>query len=256
MSTRLPLSCLLALGLACAVTAARAQTPEPPAPDPLPAPDIPLVTATAPDWATLFPGAIADPDACKARGGRWVVNDKARGCVVKNLQEGIWLIDDDEGGYVGAAITMKGGELDGPSMRFHPNGRVSESGMLAAGKKIGAWYGYWDTGAPRFVETWADDKKVGAWIAWHPSGQPEIVATFVDGQLDGDYSEWHRSCAKSREGRYVAGKRQGTWRQWTDKGILLSEGAYKDDLEDGPWKHFHGETGALVEEGGYVAGVR
>lgn len=92
----------------------------------------------------------------------------------------------------------------GPSLTFHPNGKLELQGQYRDGRATGGFYRFRDDGQlESYIEFDGDDEH-GLRITFHPNGK------------------------RNTEGRYVNGKRAGVHKMWTEDGELWSLTTYAD----------------------------
>jgi len=88
------------------------------------------------------------------------------------------------------------GEIDGPELGFHRDGRSAYDIHHAAGKNAGHW------------------------VHWYPDGKMQSEERYKDGVLDGTSSNWRPDGTKSSRIDYRAGQETGQ-AAWDEQGKLI-----------------------------------
>lgn len=106
-------------------------------------------------------------------------------------------------------IAGKAGETmskrQGPSLWFHPNGKVQRAGSYDSHEWTGRWWNF-------------DDQ-----------GRLESSAAYVAGKEEGLGVTFHANGKRRSESFYKAGKLDGPSKSWTEDGELMGITDYKDD---------------------------
>ncbi len=103
---------------------------------------------------------------------------------------------------------MKKGEIpvkQGPGVRYHDGGGMSEQG------------------------SYKDNKRHGVWVAWDEDGKKKSVVTWGKGEYDGLYVTYWANGERQSEIQWKAGKKHGTSKTWGDDGKPLSVVVYEED---------------------------
>lgn len=168
------------------------------------------------------------PEACRARGGRWDVDYRARseGCSVEERPEGTWT-GYDGAGRVRWTAEYKHGRFDGLYEDFHPGGA-----LLRRGRYVG--------GVPEGLHEFRG-----------PKG--ELYGSFSITQGSGPYRTYHPNGRPAEEGLYVAGCPDGAWKSWNEEGALLVEETYARCVREGPYVAYH-PSGQRRLSGRYASG--
>lgn len=104
----------------------------------------------------------------------------------------------DDGG-IRLEETFKGGELDGPFVERHRNGKPAREGTYARGRKAGTWSVFFESGVLEERSQWRDGAAHGPFASYWPTG------------------------ALRTEGRHCGGVQCGRWRTFDPGGKLVGE---------------------------------
>lgn len=104
-------------------------------------------------------------------------------------------------GQLGEALSKR----QGPSVWFHPNGKVKRAGSYDGHEWTGRWWSFDDQGRPESSAAYVAGKEEGLSVSFHPNGR------------------------RSSESIYRAGKLDGPSKSWTEEGELMVITVYKDD---------------------------
>lgn len=104
-------------------------------------------------------------------------------------------------GKVGESLSKR----QGPSVWFHPNGKVQRAGNYEAHEWSGRWWNFDDQGRPESSTAYVAGKEEGLSVGFHPNGRRRFE-TF-----------------------YKAGKMEGPSKSWTEDGELMGITVYKDN---------------------------
>jgi hypothetical protein len=129
-------------------------------------------------WVTYFVNGLVDHDIQYARGSyeRFTAHH--------------------DNGQVAYEQRYENGQIDGPEVGFHPDGRRAYEIAHSAGKNVGRW------------------------VHWYPSGKLQSEQTYVDGELEGPSVNWRQDGTKSSRIDYRRGKETGQ-AAWDEQGKLL-----------------------------------
>ncbi|HVS19471.1 MAG TPA: hypothetical protein VMT18_12775, partial [Planctomycetota bacterium] len=107
----------------------------------------------------------------------------------------------------------------------------------------GSWKTWFENGKQSEEGSYADGRRVGDWSLRWPDGKRRALGAYVDGLRDGPWKHYHESGPKSGEGSYTAGRRSGEWRFWTSDRALdeAQSGVYE------PVDRTIGECGVTVQ---------
>lgn len=94
---------------------------------------------------------------------------------------------------------------EGPSVWFHPNGRLRAQGMYHA------------------------NKRTGIWIEWDEEGRKRAVIGYREGEYDGFYLTYWPNGLRQSEIEYSGGKKHGVAKTWGDDAKLLNAKRYDND---------------------------
>jgi antitoxin component YwqK of YwqJK toxin-antitoxin module len=100
--------------------------------------------------------------------------------------------------------TWRDGQLDGPWVQLHRDGRKAIEGAYRAGERHGTW----------------------RW--WFEGGAPEEEVTFDMGRRHGRFIQWWRNGKKRTEGSFCFGLQCGRWTTWDEEGRLLGTVQYEE----------------------------
>lgn len=95
------------------------------------------------------------------------------------------------------------GQLDGPWVERHRDGRKAIEGRYRGGEKHGPW-------------TW-----------WYEDGSKEEEVSFDMGRRHGSFVQWWRNGKKRTEGTFCHGLQCGRWITWAEDGKELGEIQYE-----------------------------
>lgn len=116
----------------------------------------------------------------------------------------------------------------GPSIRWHDNGRREAEGSWSGGKPHGDWRYWHPNGAPKAQGTYAQGLREGVWTNYHPDGSRESEGTFVGGQEHGPWVFWDPATFRRTEGAFELGKRTGRWIDLDASGVAVRERLYQE----------------------------
>lgn len=133
-------------------------------------------TPFAPNLAPNVP--LAAPHNCES-----VSQDLATWCRVRS----------EEGGSEGWRPTRHG-----PSVTFHPNGRLASHGRYAGGEWSGRWWFF------------------------RSDGSMDRAASYLNGREDGLQVHFHRNGKRASECTFTDGAKHGVEKLWTESGELMS----------------------------------
>lgn len=119
----------------------------------------------------------------------------------------------------------------GPSMTWHPNGRVAS------------------------VEEWDDDRRHGLYGVWHPNGQQAISGGYVKGNKHGQWRAWFANGRRRFSRSYSGGRLHGPVTVWFARGAVAQRGRAVAGLESGVWESYYA-NGGRRERTRYKAGRR
>ena len=72
--------------------------------------------------------------------------------------------------------------IEGPSVRFFPNGQISEQRTFSGGKLDGRYIAFHETGKKAEQGEYKNGNKVGHWTTWNASGLVEEEKDYTPGQ--------------------------------------------------------------------------
>lgn len=136
--------------------------------------------------------------------------------------------------------TFVGGEAEGPTYRWHPNGQLAAQGAFRAGAPVGRFRAWdpdgriihdvvvapsgdvttvsWDE-EERVEQVWRGGKRTGSRTSWYPNGQKASEEELVDGSPHGAYASWYPNGQKKSEGQANHGVSVSS-KRWTETGVL------------------------------------
>lgn len=126
------------------------------------------------------------------------------------------------------------------------SGNLTESGILANGKRQGNWAEYHANGLVKTSTSFVDDLREGLRLEMNSSGQLERRMNYHADKLHGEYKEFKYSTLKE-ERVYQNGKLEGTVKIYYDNGKIMEEGIYKNGTRDGVSKWFDQEGNVTIE---------
>ncbi|MEM8866129.1 MAG: toxin-antitoxin system YwqK family antitoxin [Planctomycetota bacterium] len=133
-----------------------------------------------------------------------------------------------ENGEVAKKLSFVDGEPDGSVEVRRADGTLEAKREYAAGKRVGTWMIYGETGEQLIrEENYVDGLPEGVWKQWYPSGQLWRETTFKAGKRDGKAREWNADGTPRAEAEFVAGVREGVTTEWNAAGEKI-ERRYKD----------------------------
>jgi len=137
---------------------------------------------------------------------------------------------------------------------YHPNGMLSEKGVLKDGKQYGEWIYCYETGekmeqvnfdengntqngvcwyenGQKMVERKGFEEGVQTW--WYENGHKEIQVTLKNGKENGLKSWWYKGGMKKTESLFKNGKPHGKTLKWYENGNKKFENNFKNGLHHG-----------------------
>lgn len=130
------------------------------------------------------------------------------------------------------------GVMNGPYIRFHPNGIRAAKGAHLNNQQDGDWIWWHDNKKEAYKGKYVRGKPTGAWTWWYPNGNRQEEGDYLQGRKAGQWVSWFESGAKKDEGIYHNGMKDGQWLY------------YEDDAENSLSKTERWENGVMVEEHG------
>ncbi|MCO5236270.1 MAG: energy transducer TonB [Chitinophagaceae bacterium] len=83
-----------------------------------------------------------------------------------------------------AATSFSNNETDGVYMGWHPNGLLSDSGVIRQQMRSGAWKTWYINGVLESAGAYADGAPDGEWRWYHPNGKPSTIEIYSNNKLD------------------------------------------------------------------------
>lgn len=99
--------------------------------------------------------------------------------------------------------TWRDGQLDGPWVQYHRDGKKAAEGAYRAGEKHGPW------------------------TYWFESGQVSEEIGFAMGRRHGRFVQWWPGGKKRTEGSFCFGLQCGRWTTWNEEGSELGSIVYE-----------------------------
>lgn len=129
--------------------------------------------------------------------------------------------------------TYKKGQLHGPSIYYHPEGRVLSKSWFVQGKRIGRTHLYYASGALFSIQRWKEGVMHGKQEWFGEEGRLQTFLPFQQGRLDGKVQLFYPNGHLKREIEFSGGKREGTEQMWTESGQLMMLASYTYDAPFG-----------------------
>ncbi|MCP4310918.1 MAG: hypothetical protein GY790_06615 [Bacteroidetes bacterium] len=147
-----------------------------------------------------------DPQADRSHAELFYKGGKkaAEGAYAGKDKDSVWIYYSDYDGTVRIRESYTEGKINGKSIRYYPNGQVSEE------------------------VSWVMDSKDGPWLQYFEGGEPRLKGSYRDNMLNGLYEVWFSEGGLLMSGEYVDDKSEGTWSYYDDKAKLLYTLEYKD----------------------------
>ncbi len=161
-----------------------------------------------------------------------------------------------------------------------PNDSLKSEGYYKAGKAIGLWKYWYETGeimawmehltdgitsnfklfdpsGPRIAEgLYEKGKKNGTWHYYGVDSSKVSEETYIKGVKTGEEKVFYPKTGKLFQTTYFAdGKKEGLWKQFYADGFLKTDGNHKNDTLVGKVIYYH-PNGKKNLEGNYVKGLR
>ena len=130
--------------------------------------------------------------------------------------------------------------------------KISDVGHFLKGKKMGAWYTFYEDGRILAVRNYIDDKIEGYFISMDQLGRVVQQVPYIQNYVEGVASIYDGR-RKVRETTYKKGKKDGVEREYGDENKVQKEITYKADSLDGPMK-FYNDQGKVTTEFQYSNG--
>lgn len=110
--------------------------------------------------------------------------------------------------------------LNGKSIRYHDNGKVSSECYIINGQVHGK-YASWHLNGTKNVECiYVNGKKNGKCVSWYDNGDIYYVKMYKDGKLNGRCRTWYKYGNKKNDGNYLCGMRDGEYKEYHRNGQL------------------------------------
>jgi antitoxin component YwqK of YwqJK toxin-antitoxin module len=100
--------------------------------------------------------------------------------------------------------TYQEGQKHGNSVKYYPEGAVSE------------------------ILNWENGMKHGMWQQFYEDSTLKLSASYIDDKLHDDYELWSPESSRVIKGRYIMGRMDGTWYFYNTEGVLERELEYDD----------------------------
>lgn len=197
------------------------------------------------------------------RSGRWVatyVNGNiiwTGGYDETGLTDGFFFFGNFDG-TTAAFGPMRGDRRHGLWTQFHDNGALQGIGAYSFGRKSGAWFEWWPSGAFWRIVHYANDVEDsqaarecmaigGVWISDDTEraigcqvcrSSKEDDKGPVNQLKIGEWTWWHANATVEKRGRFERGERVGRWQTWFDNGQLMLDTTFRDGKEQGVAKGF------------------
>lgn len=198
---------------------------------------------------------------CMKRGGKWMHQRNATGCMVRGQRDGEWTTSLPGGQVVARSQWVKGKET-GPIERYYNNCQIAQRGNLVDGHLEGHWT-YWDEEGKKSREgSYERNKMEGVWIEYHPeTGNKRLEGPFLHNAEEGEFTEYLPQGEKWRVVKFHAGRRVGPEHdacaaregEWTIDFKQRREGCLVDYKEEGVWQG-HDGAGKLRWRAPYAKG--
>lgn len=182
----------------------------------------------------------------------------------------------------GQTINQKdsNGKKTGLWKNKYANDTLKSEGYYKAGKAIGLWTYYYETGelmaymehltdgitanfklfdpsGPRIAEgLYVKNKKDGKWLYYSVDSSKVFDEVYVNGVKEGEERVYYpQTGALFQVNLYKGGKKNGYWKQFYPNGVLKTDATFKNDTLQGKAIYYH-ETGKKQMEGTYVNALR
>jgi antitoxin component YwqK of YwqJK toxin-antitoxin module len=130
--------------------------------------------------------------------------------------------------------------------------KISDVGHFLKGKKMGAWFTFYEDGRILAVRNYIDDKIEGYFISMDQLGRVVQQVPYIQNYVDGVASIYDGR-RKVKDTTYKHGKKDGVEREYGDDNKVQKEITYKADSLDGPMK-FYNDLGKVTTEFQYSNG--
>jgi len=130
--------------------------------------------------------------------------------------------------------------------------KISDVGHFLKGKKIGAWYTFYEDGRILGVRNYINDKIEGYFISIDQLGRVVQQVPYIQNYVDGVASIYDGR-RKVKETSYKHGKKDGVEREFGEENKVQKENTYIADSLDGPMR-FYNDEGKLTTEFQYANG--
>lgn len=161
----------------------------------------------------------------------------------------------------------------------YPNDTLKSEGYYSAGKTIGTWKYYYETGelmaimefltdgtsnfklfdasGPRIAEgLYNNGKKNGTWYYYGIDSSKVMDIVYSNGLKNGEEKVYFPKTGKLYQTTiFVKDKKEGTYKLFFDNGLLKTNGGFKDDKLDGKVIYYF-PNGRKNMEGTYIKGLR
>jgi len=162
----------------------------------------------------------------------------------------------------------------------YENDSIKSVGYYKAGKAVGLWSYYYDTGelmaymehltdgitinfklfdpsGPRIAEgLYVNNKKDGPWMYYGVDSSKVFDEVYSNGVKTGEERVYYpKTGALYQATQYKNGKKNGYWKQFYSNGILKTDAHFVNDTLQGKTIYFH-ESGKKQMEGVYVNALR
>jgi antitoxin component YwqK of YwqJK toxin-antitoxin module len=128
----------------------------------------------------------------------------ATGKYVDMKKDSIWNYFSYYSSSLSYMETYKEGQKHGKSVKYYPEGSISE------------------------ILNWQNDMKHGIWKQFYEDSTLKLSASYIIDKLHDDYERWSPESLYVIKGRYIMGKMDGTWKFYNAEGGLERELVYDD----------------------------
>lgn len=115
----------------------------------------------------------------------------------------------------------------GPATSWYDDGAVKVEERWAEGKRTGRYVEYHRNGKVAREGSYLEDDRVGPWTLRYEDGSLEERSSFVRNVPDGPFTAWQRNGQKRTEGRHCLGAQCGTWVTYDEAGRELGRVEYE-----------------------------
>lgn len=158
-----------------------------------------------------------------------------------------------ENGRVGAAISTKNNQAEGPAEYYFTNGTISSKGLFKNGERHGVWKYYHDKEVIKEVVGFDNGAYSGEYKSYNDRGILTIEGGLSNGKFNGETKYYNELGYPTVVVNYKAGDMHGERTGYYRNGVKSNNYAYQEGEQNGPLIAGH-EDGSLYQEATFKNG--